>query len=121
MTLQDRPTAAELVEAVREFLERDVMGRDELPRRVAFHARVAVNVLAIVGRELTLGSALDAAEHERLVALLGHDGDLDDLTAELARRIRDGSLDDRGSEVVEHLRASVLAKLAVANPEYADR
>jgi hypothetical protein len=121
MTLQDRPTAAELVEAVREYLERDVMGRDELPGRVAFHARVAANVLGIVERELRLGSELDAAERDRLAALLGHDGDLDDLTAELAHRIREGSLDDRRAAVVEHLRASVQAKLAVANPRYADR
>jgi hypothetical protein len=121
MTLQDRPTAAELLEAVREFVERDVMGADELPARVAFHARVAVNALAIVERELTLGPELDAAERRRLADLLGHDGALDDLTAELSRRIRDGSLDDRRDVVVEHLRASVQAKLAVAHPGYADR
>ena len=121
MTLQDRPTAAELLEAVREFVERDVMERDELPARVAFHARVAVNVLGIVERELTLGPELDATERERLAALLGHDGELDDLTAELARRIRDGSLDDRRTAVVEHVHESVRAKLLVANPGYHDR
>lgn len=121
MTLQDRPTAAELLEAVREFVERDVMSRDELTGRVRFHARVAANVLGIVERELTLGPALDAAEHDRLAALLGHDGELDALSAELARRIRDGSLDEERAAVVEHLRQSVAAKLAVANPGYPDR
>ena len=50
---QDRPTASELVAAVREFLERDVMAATE--GRVQFHARVAVNVLNIVARELELG------------------------------------------------------------------
>ncbi len=119
MTLQDRPTAAELLEAVREFVERDVMEREQLPPRVAFHARVAVNVLAIVERELTLGPEIDAAERERLATLLGHDGELDDLTAELARRIRDGSFDERRAAVVDHLRESVRAKLLVANPGYA--
>jgi len=118
MTLQDRPTAAELIEAVREFVERDVMERDQLPPRVAFHARVAVNVLAIVERELTLGPELDAAERERLATLLGHGGELDDLTTELARRIRDGSLDERRAAVVDHVRESVRAKLLVANPGY---
>lgn len=121
MTLQDRPTAAELLEAVREFVERDVMERDNLPPRVAFHARVAVNVLAIVERELILGPELDAAERERLTALLGRDGELDDLTAELSRRIRDGSLDDRRAAVVDQVRESVRAKLLVANPGYLDR
>ena len=41
-----RPDARELVEAVREFLEREVQPR--LEGSTAFHARVAVNVLAIV-------------------------------------------------------------------------
>jgi len=121
MTLQDRPTAAELLEAVREFVERDVMEREDLPSRVAFHARVAVNVLGIVERELTLGPELDAAERERLAALLGHDGPLDDLTAELGRSIRAGSLDDRHAAVVDYLRESVRAKLLVANPGYLDQ
>ncbi len=115
-SLHDRPTAAELVAAVREYLERDVMPATE--GRVAFHARVAVNVLGMVERELELGPAQDAAEHERLVALLGHEGTIDDLTAELARGIRDGSLDARRGEVVSHVRATVRAKLEVANPRY---
>jgi hypothetical protein len=119
MTLQDRPTAAELTEAVREFLERDVMPAVE--GRVAFHTRVAVNALGMVEREVTLGPELDAAEHERLRTLLGHDGTIRELSAELARSIRDGSLDNRHAEVVALVRESVRAKLLVANPGYLDR
>jgi aminoglycoside phosphotransferase (APT) family kinase protein len=48
-----RPTAAELLEAVREFLTGQVMPATS--GQLAFHARVAANVLAIVGRELELG------------------------------------------------------------------
>jgi hypothetical protein len=117
--LHDRPTAAELVVAVREYLERDVMTGTE--GRLAFHARVAANVLAMVERELTIGPALDAEEHAGLVSLLGHDGTIRELTGELAARIRDASLDDRRPEVVAHVRAGVLAKLAVANPTYAEQ
>jgi len=118
MTLHDRPTAAELVVAVREYLEHDVMPGTE--GRLSFHARVAANVLGMVERELTDGAALDAAEHAGLVALLGHDGTIPDLTRELAHRIRDGSLDDRRAAVADHVRASVGRKLAVANPTYAE-
>ena len=120
MTVQDRPTTAELVDAAREFLERDVMSLDALPGRVAFHVRVAVNALGIVGRELRDGPDLDEAERARLVNLLGHGGALDDLIAEFAARIRDGSLDDRRPEVVRHLRDSVRAKLDVAHPGYGE-
>jgi Domain of unknown function (DUF6285) len=114
--MQDRPTAVELLEAVREFLERDVMPATE--GRVRFHSRVAVNALGMLERELRLGPELDAAERDRLAALLGHDADLAALTAELAGRIRDGSLDDRREEVVDAVRESVRAKLLVANPDY---
>ena len=72
--MQDRPTAVELLTAVREFLERDVMGA--VAGRVQFHTRVAINVLDTVSRELELGPAQDAAQRERLLALFGAgDGD----------------------------------------------
>jgi hypothetical protein len=114
--MQDRPTAAELVVAVREFLERDVL--DATEGRVRFHARVAVNALTMVERELLDGARLTAAELERARELLGHDGDPAELERELAARIRDGSLDDRLDDVRDHVRATVREKLLVANPAY---
>jgi hypothetical protein len=108
----DAPTGAQLVEAVREWLERDVLpGADG---RLRFHARVAVNMLTIVERELALGPAQAAAHAERLASL----GVADD--ADLARRIRSGELDDRLDEVKALVAASVRDKLAVANPRYLD-
>jgi hypothetical protein len=114
--MQDRPTAVELLEAIREFLEHDVMRSTE--GRLRFHTRVAVNALGMLERELRLGPDLDAAERQRLAVLLGHDADLPTLSAELARRIRDGSLDDRREHVVAVVRESVRAKLLVSNPGY---
>ena len=114
--MQDRPTAVELLDAIREFLEHDVIPAAE--GRVQFHSRVAVNALGMLERELRLGPALDAADRARLSALLGHDADLPALTAELAGRIRDGSLDDRHGEVISAVRESVRAKLVVSNPDY---
>lgn len=113
---QDRPTAAELLEAVREYLEQDVMPATE--GRTSFHARVAVNALGIVERELLLGPAADAPARDRLAALLDGDADPRTLVAELARRIRDGSLEDRRDEVVSVVVDLVRAKLTVANPRY---
>ena len=116
--LQDRPTAAELLEAVREFLEQDVMAATD--GRTAFHVRVAVNALGIVERELLLGPAVDAPVCERLTALLDRDAEPRALVAQLAERIRDGSLDDRHDEVVGVVVDLVRAKLTVANPRYLD-
>jgi hypothetical protein len=114
--MQDRPTAVELLEAIREFLEQDVMPAVE--GRVQFHSRVAINALGMLERELRLGPDLDAAERARLGAVLGQDADVITLTGELADRIRDGSLDERRDEVVATVRESVRAKLLVANPHY---
>lgn len=49
-----RPTASELLDAVRGYLTDQVMPGTS--GQLAFHARVAANVLAIVARELDLGS-----------------------------------------------------------------
>jgi hypothetical protein len=114
-SLQDRPSAAELLEAVREFLERDVLGA--VDGRVGFHTRVAVNALGIVERELVLGPTLDATTRGRLAAFLGHDDDLARLIAELATRIRSGALDDE-PETAAVTREIVRAKLEVSNPRY---
>jgi len=48
-----RPTASELLDAVRGYLTEQVM--PATAGQLAFHARVAANVLAIVARELELG------------------------------------------------------------------
>jgi hypothetical protein len=113
---QDRPNAAELVAAVREFLERDVMAATD--GRVQFHTRVAVNVLNVVERELKLGPELEPGERARAAALLGHDGDANALERELATAIRSGALDDRLDEVRAHVRTTVREKLLIANPGY---
>ncbi len=109
----DVPTAAELVEAVREWWERDVVpGTAPVDR---FHARVAANILAIVERELELGPDQARRHRERLARM----GVVDD--AALAAAIRSGALDDRVDEVRELVWASVRDKLAVANPRYLER
>ena len=116
MGLQDRPTAVELLEAVREFMERDISGT--LEGRTAFHARVAVNALGMVQRELAIGANVDEPALEQLRAIVGRDGSPRDLVDTLARRIREGSADYRDEAVVDAVRAIVRAKLEVANPRY---
>jgi len=106
----DAPTAAELITAVREFLERDVIAGAS--GRLKFHGLVAANLLGMVERELELGSR-HAAEHEDRLAELGFTSD-----AELAAALRDGTLDDRYTQVRAALLASTAAKLEVANPTY---
>jgi len=125
--MQDRPTIAELLDAVRGFLESEVVGA--LDGTAKFHARVAANVLAIAQREVEQEPAQLIAEWQRLDALLGRvpqpadPGALRERlrrrTEELCERIRSGAADDGPfrAAVLEHVRATVREKLAVANPK----
>jgi hypothetical protein len=107
----DAPGATELLEAVREFLEGEVMEATE--GRTRYQVRVAARALSIVQREIEAGDRPERAHAARL-ARLGFSSD-----AALAAAIRSGSLDDRWEEVVDAVRATVADKLAVANPGYA--
>lgn len=113
---QPRPTADELLEAVRAFLEDDLL--PTLDGRLRFHTRVAVNVVDIVRRELADGPAADDAERDRLVALLGRDGSLDELATALAQGLRSGEVDPDDPEVLDHLRRTAATDVAIANPRY---
>jgi hypothetical protein len=104
------PTAGELIESVREWLQRDVLAATD--GRLQYHARVAINALSIVERELALGAAHEARHLDRLRTL----GVADDV--ELAAAIRSGALDERMDEVRSLVWQSVRDKLAVANPKY---
>ena len=106
----DIPSAAELLDAVRQFLESEVLPATE--GRVRFHVRVAANVVGMVAREIVLGPEQAAAHAGRLEQLGVHSD------TELAAAIRSGALDSRREEVRAVVSATVLDKLAVANPGY---
>lgn len=109
----DPPTAAQLTEAVREWLENQVM--PNVAGAMQFHARVAVNVLAMVEREIELGGEQQERHASGLVRLDCADD------ADLARRIRSGEFDVDGEvrvDVEEFVFESVVDKLRVANPKY---
>ena len=112
----NRPTQDELLEAVVEFLEKRLMPK--LDKHTAFHTRVAANVLNIVRRELEQGPKLDTEELARLKDLLGEDGTLEELNAELCTRIRKGDLDQRNPDLMEHLFLTTMGKLSVDQPIY---
>ena len=106
----DAPNAAELLESVREWIDREVIPATD--GRLRFHARVASNVLGMVEREIELGAAQEQAHALRLERL-----DVAD-DAELALAIRERRLDDRADELRALLTEAVADKLAVANPRY---
>ena|SRR5216683_3227415 len=116
---QDRPTMAELLAAVADFLrEEAVPALDRSHPGLGFQMRVAANSLAILEREARLGPGADRREHQRLVALLGRDGTLEDLNRALAHQLRTGQRDERDPALMVHLEATIADKIAIANPKW---
>ncbi len=97
-----RPTAAELVEATREYLEHEILPALD-DRRLRFRTLVAINALGIAQRELESTEA-DVLSPEE--------------AAELARRIRAGETPEGAAELLKRHLAAVLR---VANPRYLER
>jgi hypothetical protein len=91
----DRPSAPELVEAVAEFLEREVLPL-MTDHRMKFRTLVALNALGIASRELAAEPGPDDA-------------------ADLARRVRERGADPA---LLPELERHVAAKLRVSNPRY---
>ena len=115
--MQDEPSPIELTRAVADFLRNDIAPL--ISGHQAFKLRVAVNILDLVTRQLTQEQLMDAAETERLRALLGIDGSVTDLNRVLAERIAAGEVDLATPGLVEHLWQTTMDKLAVDQPNYA--
>jgi Domain of unknown function (DUF6285) len=117
--MQDRPDAAELLEAVAEYLFAEL--RPEVPREQRFRVLVAANVCAVVAREIRAGEAPDREDLELFEELLGEEvSDPRQAAEQLAKRLRSGALDDRLDELAPRLEEHVRRKLDVARPGYAD-
>ena len=115
--MQDEPTPIELTRAVADFLRNDIT--PVISGHNAFKLRVAINILNLVTRQLTLAEGSDGAESGRLAGLLGTEGSLIELNHMLAGKIASGEVDLKTPGLSEHLWQTTLAKLAVDQPNYA--
>jgi hypothetical protein len=106
------PTPEQLVLAVKQFLETDVLPK--LENRTAFHARVATNVLAIVARDLSLTpEKTEAAAFSSLLP-----GATSTPAQDLCMALRNGMLTEESDGLLETLLAASKARVAADNPKY---
>jgi hypothetical protein len=128
--MNDRPTAAELIAAARQHLEAELIPT-LTDARLRFQTLVAVNVLAIVERELGLEEEHLLQEWQWLADLLDLQGPAPQRLAALrqavrqanealCRQIRQGRFDERSRLLAlsRQLRPIVERKLEIANPRY---
>jgi hypothetical protein len=127
--MHDRPTAVELVNAVRQYLEGELLPT-LTDARLKFQTLIAANVLSIAERELQGEETELIYEHQSLLPLIDFDESartLSELRAavrrgneKLCERIREGYYDDpqHFQGLMRMLREFVERKLTVANPRY---
>jgi hypothetical protein len=115
--MQDEPTPVELTKAVADFLRHDITPM--ISGHNAFKLRVAINMLDLVVRQLTLEEGSNAAEAARLSQLLSMQGSLIELNRALAGKIEGGELDLQTPGLAAHLWRTTMDKLAVDQPNYA--
>jgi hypothetical protein len=109
------PKTEELAKAVADWIDQVRPGLD--PRN-QFLARVAVNVLGVIGRELTQGPDAEAKAVALMGNLLGHGGSHEALNAELCERIRAGELTTETPGLLAALREIAMDQQAIDQPNY---
>jgi hypothetical protein len=126
--MQDRPSAEELVRAVKEHLEREVIPALKDPK-LRYQTLVAAHVLSVVEREMehgeralrdelaSLRTLQGGPEPPRVCSLAELEAEVLQRTRALCASIRVCSVEDAAG-VSAHVRRVVLAKLAIANPAY---
>lgn len=121
--MQDLPRPDQLLAAVAGFLRQEAgpaLGRGG-EAALAYHAKVAANMLDIVARQLSLAPAAEADELARLRTLFAApEADLAALNQRLADALAEGIRDPQAEPALaDHLWRTTLAKLAVDQPRYA--
>jgi hypothetical protein len=116
--MHDRPDAMELLAAIADLLEKEVM-----PALTAggleYRVRVATNLARILEREARLGPALIAREKALLEELVGPGESVLALNARLATLLRAGDVDrDFEGRALAALFEIARGKLAIARPGY---
>jgi hypothetical protein len=128
--MQDKPSAEQLLDGVRRFLEEEIVPTTTGRRQ--FLARVSVNVMRIVERELASEDRHTQREWVGLDRILGESGTLPSARTErgaairtrvedLCERIRAGEFDEgcpAREPLLAHLRATVRDKIEVTNAAY---
>lgn len=112
----NRPTLNEMLESVREWLSEELLPELSDPAQ-RYKARIAANVLAIAGREVAQGDALDQLEQQLLSEFIDAQGNARQLSSGLCENIRQRQ-NAGDPQLLDALERIAMAKLAIDNPRY---
>ena len=114
MSVFDRPTSKELLEAVIDFIDAEIKS-DSYPANKKFKFQIVLNVLNIVKREVETGEEINKKFSELGSNLIGENG----FTIEkLSQKIRNKELDNEDKDLVDFLYDLTEEKIKIDNPKY---
>ena len=114
MSIFDRPTSKELLEAVIDFIDAEIKS-DSYPANKKFKYQIVLNVLNIVKREVETGEEINKKFSEQGSNLFGEN----EFTIEkLSQKIRDKEFDHEDKDLVDFLYNLTEEKIKIDNPKY---
>ncbi|PJZ76973.1 DUF6285 domain-containing protein [Leptospira neocaledonica] len=127
--MQDKPSATELLEAIQDFLMKEVLPEFRDKDLLAYKTLVSWNMLGVISREIRSGEESLDKELTRLSSLLGKKSEFPktwnekkNLTSSWNEELRDiirkekKSLED--TEYWKHIKESVIEKVEIVNPRF---
>ena len=114
MSVFDRPTSKELLEAVIDFIDAEIKS-DSYPANKKFKFQNVLNVLNIVKREVETGEEINDKFSELGSNLIGEN----EFTIEkLSQKIRDKEFDHEDKDLIDFLYDLTEEKIKIDNPKY---
>ena len=114
MSVFDRPTSKELLEAVIDFIDGEIKSDSYLANK-KFKFQIVLNVLNIVKREVETGEEINDKFSELGSNLIGENG----FTIEkLSQKIRNKEFDHEDKDLVDFLYNLTEEKIKIDNPKY---
>ncbi|XDD49608.1 DUF6285 domain-containing protein [Leptospira sp. WS92.C1] len=127
--MQDKPTSTDLLEAIQDFLMKEVLPQFKDKDLLSYKTLVSWNMLGVISREIRSGEELLDQELARLAKLLKKDSKFPNTlnekrnlagswNLELRDRIRKEKLSLEDSEYWNHVKETVREKVEVTNPRF---
>tara|TARA_A200000159_G_scaffold43390_1_gene39760 strand:+ start:105 stop:452 length:348 start_codon:yes stop_codon:yes gene_type:complete len=114
MSVFDRPTSKELLEAVIDFIDGEIKSDSYLANK-KFKFQIVLNVLNIVKREVETGEEINDKFSELGSNLIGENG----FTIEkLSQKIRNKEFDHEDKDLLDFLYDLTEEKIKIDNPKY---
>ena len=114
MSVFDRPTSKELLEAVIDFIDAEIKS-DSYPANKKFKFQIVLNVLNIVKREVETGEEINKKFSELGSKLIVKN---EFSIEKLSQKIRDKEFDHEDKDLVDFLYDLTEEKIKIDNPRY---